>query len=463
MDQQKLMNRRILMIAAAFPPTGGSGVQRSAKFAKYLPRFGWRPIVWSIKELEGMPRDATLLHDLPSAVSIHARSWSRPLYRVRRAIEHLSDSVGLIAPLGRAARWRLDARVTATEDRMDPDHYITWARESVEPLRRLIEQERVDIIYSTFSPASNHWLGLKLKRRTGLPWVADFRDLWTEDYRYTEASASRRAAHRKLEQEILERADAVVGVSEPQTRLLADRAGGWRRKFHTITNGYDPDDFRCGVASAPKIGSDRPLRLAHVGRFDHWRTPDEWFAGLEQFTLRLGAERDRFELRIIGHADQNTLHRTEASGVRCTFSGHMAHADAIREMRQADALLLNVPGGTNAESVIPAKMFEYLAAQRPILVVGPSDGEAARLVRLCHAGWTTGFDEHAIAGALCELFDAWRAGQSMPSCSSDGLEPYSRVKLAYQLAEVLDDLVSDTNDQYYVETGSRVGVGMVTG
>jgi glycosyltransferase involved in cell wall biosynthesis len=455
--------RRMLMIAAAFPPTGGSGVQRSAKFAKYLPQFGWCPIVWTIDELEGMPRDNTLLQDLPSEVSIRSRPWSRPLYRVRRAIEHLSDSTGLMGPVGRAARWRIDARVAATENRMDPDHYIAWARASVNPLLRLIEKDRVNVIYSTFSPASNHWLGLELKRRTGLPWVADFRDLWTADYRYNETSSTRRTAHRLLEQEILETADAVIGVSQSQTHLLAELLGKQRRKFFTITNGFDPDDFHHRTTSVQCTENSRPFVLAHVGRFDHWRTPDEWFAGLAQFASRLGENRDRFELRIVGHAEASTRRRAEACGVACSFSGSVSHEDAIREMLGADGLLLNVPSGRNADSVIPAKMFEYLATQRPILVVGPHKGEAARKVDSCHAGLTAGFNAEAIAGALGDLFDAWRNGQPISGCSAEQLEPFSRVQQTQELAEVLNGLANEANDQTSVEDGVQASVSMVTG
>ncbi len=432
------------MVACAFPPTGGPGVQRSVKFAKYLPRFGWLPTVWTAGSLGGMPRDPTLLEDLPGDVIVHAHPSGRAGQLARNLLQRMTDRDGLIAKLGRPVGWRLDARRIAAERNRLPDQYIPWAKASVEPLCRLIENEGVDAIYSTFSPASNHWLALTLKRKTNLPWVADFRDLWTDDYRYTETSPRRRAAHRRLEQGVLEAADVVVGVSTRQTNILASHLPRSQDKFVTITNGFDPEDF----AAPPRRDrepprDDAPFVLAHIGRLDRWRTKDAWFAGLGRFAEGLRAGGGRVTLRVVGHADKTTRRLLEDVGVEGTFTGYVSHREAVREMCRADALLLNVPLGPNAESVIPAKLFEYLASGRPILVVGPPHGECEEIVRACRAGLTVGFDQVAIADALSELYHAWRAGDPLAGCDPGLLEPFSRVTQTGSLATILDQLTGD--------------------
>jgi glycosyltransferase involved in cell wall biosynthesis len=424
------------MVACAFPPTGGSGVQRSAQFAKYLSRSGWLPTVWTVKGLEGMPQDPTLLSDLPEEVTVHAREDGGKFRGVRRWLRGLGDGDGIASNLGQAVDWRLEARLARAGM---PDQYSSWARASLRPLCRLIRDQQIDAIYSTFSPASNHLLGLLLRKKTNLPWVADFRDLWTDDYRYRESSPKRQAAHHRLEQQVLETADAVVGVTHRQTAILAGHVPKQRHRFVTITNGFDPSDFASADIRSSYGG--KRFVLAHVGRFDRWRTNDDWFAGLRQFVTQLGSDRERFLLRLVGHVSGVTREKTRATGVEFAFTGYVSHGEAVREMRSADALLLNVPQGRNAASVIPAKLFEYLAAQRPILVVGPARGECEAIVRSCDAGLSVGFDEQAIANGLGRLHSAWRAGRAMPGCSISRLGPYSRITLTGKLATVLDQLV----------------------
>lgn len=427
--------RRVLLISCAFPPTGGPGVQRSTKFAKYLPSFGWHPTVWACDPLEGMPRDPSLLDDLPGEVVIHRRPCPDRARAGRKLVRWMQGAGSFTSRVGAALDWRLDNWLARTPL---PDPFISWAQGSVEPLVNLIRRERIDAIYSTFSPASNHVLALALKRRTHLPWIADFRDLWTDDYRYREAAA-RRDAHRELELLILEAADIVIGVTDRQTSLLASRRPAQRHKFYTITNGFDPADFeRLGPVKSRHPGQ---FVLAHVGRFDRWRTGDPLFNGLRRFVGRLGRRFDRFVLRIVGHADESTLQRVRQTGMECAFTGYVPHAEAIEEMLAADALLLCVPGGPNGDTVIPAKLFEYLAARRPILVVGPAGGVCEELVSACQAGLCAPHQASAIVPALERLFGAWGAGSPLSGCNAAELDRFTRQSLTRELAALLDDLV----------------------
>lgn len=427
--------KKVLMIAAAFPPTGGPGVQRSAKFAKYLPQFGWAPTVWTVDRLPGLPEDPTLLADLPECVGVHRVPVPGGAKRIQRHIENLGRTCGVAGRIAAAAEWRLrriEARTAL------PDDLAGWARASHRPACEFVHRHAVDLIYSTFSPASNHLLGLELKRRTGLSWIADFRDLWTDDYRYRE-SPRRRRAHRRLEQDILEEADAVIGVTPRQVEILAGHVPGQCHKFVTITNGFDPEDFT-GIDVGER-NHDRFV-LAHVGRLDRWRSSEAWFEGLRRFINRLGDDAARFRIAVVGHANEKTRSRLFSTGATCSFSGYVEHGEAVRAMVAADALLLNVPDGPNSESVIPGKLFEYLASRRPILVVGPPGGECERIVTDCAAGLTVNFSADAVADALFKLFDVWRSGQPMQGCPNAHLGPYSRRVLTGRLAALFDALAS---------------------
>ena len=443
-----MSHRRVLMISCAFPPTGGPGVQRSVKFAKYLPTFGWTPTVWATEPLEGMPRDPSLLDDLPAEVTVLRRACHDRTHAARKLVRWMQGGGTLASRVGAAIDWRLDNWLARSPL---PDPFISWAQASVDPLVHLIRRERIDVIYSTFSPASNHVIGLALKRRTRLPWVADFRDLWTDDYRYQEIAPARRNAHRGLEQEIFEAADIVVGVTERQTALLAGHVPAQRHKFFTITNGFDPIDF--DVPPPPASRHPGCFVLAHVGRLDRWRTSEPLFEGFERFVTDLGRRFDRFVFRIVGHADESTLQRIRNAGVECAFTGYVSHGEAIEEMRAADALLLCIPDGPNGDSVIPAKLFEYLACEKPILVVGPERGLCEDIVSSLDAGLCAAPHAGGIATALQRMFGAWRKGS--PMCGGDpaGLGRFTRESLTRELAALMDDLVgrvpgsADVNDE----------------
>jgi len=435
--------RRVLMIACAFPPTGGPGVQRSAKFAKYLPRFGWLPTVWTADHIEGLPRDRSLLEDLPDAVDVRTCGAGGALRAARHVVRGFversdgSGAAGIVSRFASAIDWRMGAKIAAAL----PDDHVGWAHRSLRPLLRLIRGAGFDAIFSTFSPGSNHLLALELKHRTGLPWVADFRDLWTDDYCYAEQSSARRAAHLRLQQKTLETADAVLGVSERQTEILASHVRPeMRHKFTTITNGFDPADF---PEPGPGVTRSERFTLAHVGRFDRWRTSGALFAGLRRFAASLGPMRDQMRLRIVGHAGPATRETTRATGISCTFDGYVAHAEAIAAMRSADALLLTAPAGPNGASVIRAKLFEYLAARRPILLLGPRAGACERIVLGCRAGLSVEFDDGAIATALHRLFDGWKARSPLHGCNPESLAGYSRIHLTGRLASLLDRVVDE--------------------
>ena len=256
-------NRKVLMIVYAFPPTDGSGLKRSAEFAKCLPQFGWLPTVWTADEVDGLPRDPTLSDKLPPEVEECPRNAGSGILAMRRSLRGFVNAragEGITAVASRFAKaidWRLEAWQSATSL---PDDCIPWARRSVGTLTRQVRSESFDVIYSTFSPASNHWLALELKRRMSknLPWVADFRDLWADDCRYREPSPQRRAAHRQLEQEVLEAADVVIAVSERQRRILADQMPAKRDKFITITNGFDPAECHCWNNSGQPMLHEHP-------------------------------------------------------------------------------------------------------------------------------------------------------------------------------------------------------------
>lgn len=422
---------RVFMISFAFPPTGGPGVQRSAKFATYLPEFGWEPIVWCADSVPSLPRDDSLSSELPMDLDVRAHPYM--------AAEKLPE-----APVSSWRRWmqKLGLVDTPTADAgPHPDEFLDWAMSSIEPALDACLRTQAAVIYSTFSPASNHCLALELKLRTGLPWVADFRDLWTDDYRYRPVSEERCAADRKLQQRFLESADVVIGVTPKQTSILAGHLPLQSEKFVTITNGFDPADFE---AATPDAHVENAFVVTHVGRLDRYRSHPSLFAGMSRFLQEVPEARPGFRFRVVGHLGSTATSRLESLDLPHDHMGYVPHPKAIDAMRAADVLLLAVPDGPNADSVIPAKLFEYLASGRPILVVGPEGGECERIVRETQSGMSVGFDEGAIAEALSRLYHDRGNGPVAGREADDSIRRYSRQVLSGNLADIFQSLSRDS-------------------
>ncbi len=446
---QEATPRRVLMICAAFPPTGGAGVQRSAKFAKYLPHFGWKPIVWTCGPVTDLPRDDSLLRDLPEGLDVRPHSfgdasgWATGITWLVEATLHF---LGLNGDFRRGVQWRVDRAARAVVSLLIPDPQVFWALSSLHELRRVIARENVDVIYSTFSPASNHLLGWLLKRVTHRPWVSDYRDLWTEDCWYPFAAGPlwRRAADRFLERRFLEDADAVIGVSEPQTRILSARVPGGERKFRTIPNGFDTDDFereriyRDTRAEDGTAVETRKFVMAHVGRFTRERVRPEMIEGIRRFVRALHDDRDQFELRIVGWVSPGLRRELEDAGVPHVARGYVSHHEAIAEMVRADALLLQYPDELNADTAISGKLFEYFAANRPVLMIGPQSSVTQQLVQSLNAGTGADPDANSVCAALSELWRQWQAGALRSHCDPRRLHRYTRRNLAGELATLLD-------------------------
>ncbi len=431
--------RRVLMISCAFPPTGGPGVQRSAKFAKYLPEFGWTPTVWSADHLPDLPRDESLVGELPSKLDVRRRPIRDPRPGWRKSFGSGAKRGGL--GLGAALAWRADRWLTRLYTHMVPDHLAPWALGSYRACRRLIEREGIEAIYSTYSPASNHLLAWMLHRATGKPWIADFRDLWTDDYCYPFRGRFRERLDRRLESAFLNAADVVIGVTESQTAILRSRAPADGAKFLTITNGADPDDFAPidrAAARAELHGPEERFVLTFTGWFLSDRVPGALIEGVTRFGQWVKQQRGAFEFRVVGAISEDMQRRFAEAGVTVRAPGYKPHAEAVREMVAADVLLLLSPDGPNGRTLLPGKMFEYLAAARPVLLVAPEGScESATLLERCAAGVRVEAGAESICSALERLWSQWREGCLPPGCAPEHLAPLTRRNLTARLAGAL--------------------------
>jgi glycosyltransferase involved in cell wall biosynthesis len=462
--------RSVLMIAYVFPPLGGSGVQRTAKFVKYLPRQGWRPLVVCGDNplVFAGSLDETLLAEVPPEVRVWRRRFITP-WGWRGPIKRLFGIPGMpflpaymrVQPAAapkRSVRERasLNAGLAVLRtlavplgpfERPPIDMAIYWAMSIVSLCRQIIREQQVDAIYSTAPTWSAHLAAWYLKRATGLPWVADCRDPWTRSFYYP-GNGWRQGVDKRAERGIMRAADRVIGVTPSETQGLRELAPGRQASdFLTIENGYDPSDLHEGPDARAAQRAREPGRvvLAHVGKpYDGTLLP--FLRALEQ----LGAAGARLTVRFVGGIAQQeeawlAEHRITP---KVEVAQRVAHAAAVAEMQMADALLLPIGDGPSWKAHLPGRLFEHMASGTPILLVG-QEGEASDLVRASGTGWVVpaGDQEGLVSalGLLAAAPDEFRARCYRPD--REVIARYQRPALTSRLAAVLDEVTGTPGEQ----------------
>jgi glycosyltransferase involved in cell wall biosynthesis len=415
---------KVLLVTMYFPPAGGGGVQRPLKFATHLPAHGIETHVLA-------PDDPKWIHSDPVAPPtqawIHRTRYVGP--RARKLADDLHGRQGLDL-ISRQAR-SLSRRVLV------PDENVTWNVTAIPAAVRIVRAEGIDVVLTTSPPNSVHLIGAAVKRLTGARWVADLRDsIATHPHRRVESAAVR--AKEKVSESVARlvarRADVIVAASDAiadEARAL-DPAGS----VATILNGADFDDF----AGLEYRRGDR-FRITHTGSFFGRRDPRPFLTALHE------SELDDVVVRFVGDFRVSDREWAESLrlGSRLELHPYVPRREALALQRDTDALLLLIPeAGGRGRGVLSGKVFEYLAAERPILAAVPPEGAAAELIRDVGAGVVAAPDDvPALTAALSDLHARWAAGTlDGTPLSPDDRERLGRGARVEELAEVLRAVAS---------------------
>jgi glycosyltransferase involved in cell wall biosynthesis len=384
---------KVLLVTMYFPPAGGGGVQRPLKLATHLPALGIETHVLAPDDPKWLHRDEELR--APTQAFVHRARYLGP--RARLPSEELHGLTGFERTLAQA---RLAYRRALL-----PDASVTWAPTAIPAAVRLVKREGIDAIVTTSPPLSMNLIGASVKRLTGVPWIADQRDsvVRNADRRFERSSV--RAKEKALERVVklvAKRADAVVAVSE----AIADeiRAFEPAGPVKVIPNGCDFDDF----AGLPYEPGER-FRITHTGSFLGQRNPRAFLTALASSGLEDVVARFVGDFRSVDREWVDEL----GLGDRLELLGYQSHRRALELQRDSEANLLLLPEAAGRGRVVPSgKIFEYLAAERPILAAVPTDGAAAELVRETGPGVVVApDDEKGLRDALLGLHARWRAGR----------------------------------------------------
>ena len=375
------LNNKILIITYYWPPCGGAGVQRWLKFARYLPEYGWEPIVLTIDpEYAKYPAvDESLEKDINPDLKVYktkALNYFFLGYGSKSRIEAGSINLSNNRLRGRIARF-------IRGNFFIPDPRKGWNRYAIRKASELIRQEDVKYVVTTSPPHSTQLIGLKLKSIfPGLKWICDLRDPWTDIYYYRKFYGTwpARTYDRILEKKVLKHADKIITVGNSLAELFSLKLGDLKKKVALRTNGYDEEDFR-----TVKIKNDpKKLIITYVGTLSDQYPVEPVINGLSSLKNR----NIDFELNLVGQFP-DTIKRAIFSKLDhdlVHFIQYLSHDSAIKYMAASSVLLLLIPDHPGNKIIITGKLFEYLRTGIPILLIGPKDGDAARIIKECDAG-----------------------------------------------------------------------------
>jgi glycosyltransferase involved in cell wall biosynthesis len=414
---------KVLIVTLYFPPAGGGGVQRPLKFATHLPELGIETHVLAPDDPKWIHRDDEL--QPPTLAWVHRARYLGP--KGRKPAEELHGTTGI-----ERARRQVEL---AGRRLLVPDENVSWNLTATPAAIRLVKREGIDVVLTTSPPSSVHLIGAAVQKATGVRWVADLRDsIVAHPHRRAERLLVRakEQGERAVAQLVAKRADAIVAVSDAIAAEVNERSP--KGPVVTIANGSDFDDF----AGFEHHTADR-LRITHAGSFFGKRDPRPFLTALKQSGL------DDVTVRFLGDfrsADREWAETLEL-GERLELIPYAPRRRSLELQRDSDLLLLLIPeAGGRGKGVLSGKVFEYLAAQRPILALVPPDGAAAELIRETGAGVVVApEDVDGIAAALRELHARWRANDLGDLDLSDAARAkVSRRARVEDLARLLETL-----------------------
>ncbi len=429
--------KKVLIITYYWIPSGGAGVQRWVKFVKYLRTYGIEPVVYTPENPEYPSEDLSLRKDIPADIEVLKTPIWEPYNVYRNLFGKKGEKInaGFISE-GKKTGWKEKFSIWIRGNFLIPDPRKFWIKPSVRFLKEYLQKNQIDTIISTGPPHSMHMIGLGLKKQLPeLTWIADFRDPWTNIDFYKELNltylADRR--HKNLEKRVVKNADCVIVVGGEMVREYTSLKP---KRIELITNGYDEADI-----SDVKVEMDRLFTISHIGTLNAARNPITLWKVLSEMCREDEDFRTNLQIQLVGKVDFSVLEDIRKYNLENNLLkiDYMAHSDAIARQQASRLLLLLVNNTANAKGILTGKFFEYLAAKRPILAIGPVDGEVAQVLKETSAGCIADFeDEVQTRKIVTEYYEQYKRGELTVSPKS--IEKYSRRELTGELVRIIEDI-----------------------
>ncbi|NJB69689.1 hypothetical protein GGR42_000151 [Saonia flava] len=422
--------RKVLIITYYWPPAGGPGVQRWLKFVTYLREFNIEPVVY-IPENPNYPiTDESFLNEVPEGITIYRQPIFEP-YRLANILSKKKTkriSSGIIETQDQSFLERTMLWVRGNY--FIPDARKYWVKPSIKFLIKVLKKEVINTIITSGPPHSVHLIGLGLKKKMKLQWLADFRDPWTSIGYHKKLKLSRFAQnkHKELERLVLTSADKLIVTSKTTKKEFESIT---KKSIKVITNGFEPADNK-------GIQLDSKFTISHIGSLLGGRNPKNLWKVLAGLVNEKEGFKESLQLQFAGVVSKETMQSILEAGLESytSYLGYVDHQKALELQRASQVLLLVEIDLEETKGIIPGKLFEYMAAKRPILGVGPKGWEVAKMVEDTYSGQI--FKHQSESDLKSVILDWFLQYQRQKlTISSTNINQYSRRELTGKLAEYI--------------------------
>ena len=426
-----MIMKKVLIITYYWPPSGGAGVQRWLKFAKYLPEFGWQPIILTVdpKYASYPQRDNSLLTEVDSNCMVFTTK-SFELYNLYKFVSGKKE-----VPYGGFANESKEGIFQKVSKFLRgnfllPDPRKGWNKYAYKKATELIREYHIETVITTSPPHSTQLIGLKLKRNFPIQWIADLRDPWTDIYYYNQFkhTALARITDQNYERKVVENADLLITVSEDVKRIFAEKSDlRIANKTFVIPNGFDEDDFKINILPA-----ETRKVITYSGTISE-AYPLESL--LKALCLLPDELKSQIIIRFVGKVPASIVDQFRSAGLEIDLTGYVDHPRSIEYLFRSDLLLLVIPKVKNNKGILTGKFFEYLASQKPVLAIGPTDGDLAKIIQETKCGKLFDYDD--MKGMRRFIQD--KLSNPKELSSPELANRYSRKELTRDLTKILEN------------------------
>lgn len=426
--------KKILIITYYWPPAGGPGVQRWLKFAKYLPKFGWKPIIYTPENPSYPLLDESLMKDVPEDLEIVRTKIWEPYQLAEKLNKSNKKFKAGQFDVGSNQSWKSKLSIWVRGNFFIPDARVFWVNPSTQFLEQYLKINNIETIVTSGPPHSMHLIGLDLKKKfPDLKWVADFRDPWTEISYYKHLKLTNRSdkKHRQLESEVFKNADITLATSYTDAENFRKNGAN----AFCITNGFDETDASTSLSMTNNASK---FTLSYIGVLEQLRNPENLWKALDNLVKTNSDFAENFNLKFVGRIDDKILETIERSSLKNHIQnlGYVSHDKAVDEMAKSSLLLITNFPNDSSKGIIPGKIFEYLATGKQIISFGPNEADVAKILDETKAGKHFGYnDSKEIEDFILEKFELWKNGNLLEN--TQNIEQFSRKNLTKQLSEIL--------------------------
>ena len=425
--------KKVLIITYYWPPSAGAGVQRWLKFSKYLPKFNWKPIIYTPANPYFDLKDSDLNKDVSSELVVWKKNIWEP-YSLKDKIFGQTTNVQNVGIIQKENSFKVKLTNWIRGNIFIPDPKIFWVKPSINFLLDKIKKEEINHIITTGPPHSMHLIGLGIKKKLPhIKWITDFRDPWSKldllnDF-HLSSFAKRR--HFKLEKKVLKESDLTLTVSETWQNDLKKLGA---KKVELVTNGFDEEDFTFRNKKIDKF------IIGHFGLINHLRNPKNlWFA-LNQLCLENKNFSNDLEIHLAGSVDNDIIDEIYSYPIlksKLKLLGYLNHKQVITCYNNSSILLLLLFNSKSGIGNYPGKIFEYFASKKPILAFGPKNSDSEKLINKTKSGIYIDYDQIQIKSKILSLFNTKDNNRTF---DTNKISQYSRKNLTNKLADILDKI-----------------------